>query len=162
MTMKDDTEVGFLTPMNLSPRAAGDWLLATILEFLPDAMPGRYGNYEPLAMVHHGDGVGSLVDSWANPFLWSRNSPRVRGSVFFGKGIRHSACQVTLDSSKFEPELAIEFLMHVSSHLAVDFGYFYLFSDEELSDRKRYKRLMPFRRGVVTTDLMEGIPDVPP
>lgn len=162
MTMKDDLEVGFLTSVDIAPRGLGNWFFETVLAFLPDAMPGKYGNFEPLAMDHRGDGVGNLAESWANPFLWSRKSPRVRGSAMFGKGIRHSMCQITLDSSKFEVSAVVDFLGAISERLPVDLGYIYLFSMEELEDRARYKKLMPFRRGVVTTDLLEGIPDVPP
>jgi len=160
--MKDDLELGFVTPNHISSKENGAWLFETILSSLPDAMPERFGNYEPLEKRHIGEGTADLLDSWANPFLWTRNKPRVYGSVWFGKGIRHSAIRMTLESAGIDIHSAVSFLSEVAENIAVDFGYVYLFSIEELSDRSRYRKLIPFRRGVKTADLMEGIPDVAP
>jgi len=151
---------GVLTPSDTSTIAHGK-LILELLARHPWAAPTHLGNEEPIRELY--TEVADGIRHWADPVLWKNKSSKAEGSVWFGKGKKHSCLYLNAEpkQSIINQDLWISFLVDACDSLQADFGYIHLTTEQEMADPNiLYDHTYAVDRGLTTHDLRKGIPNL--
>lgn len=141
--------LNILTSRSLKSEGEGRRLLRLWTELLPDFVPERFGNYEPLRLEFKPDDIDSALEHWAWPFLAKRRKPRMLGMVFMhiGKIPVHGSIKIELEWKDAYQNEIIQFFKTVSRDFEAEFGLLDLTLKGEIS-------------GVTTHMLRKSVPRI--
>ena len=145
---------------DLEPKQHASLLARSLLNTAPSLIMQRINNYEPIRHIVGDDIQAELERFWAYPVLWTRRSPQVEGSVWFGNRRNHSGivikptCPISL-IDQFDA-----FIRDVATWLTIDLAYIYYCYDEELKGPKYDESAYAMSLGIATQDMKRGIPDL--
>jgi hypothetical protein len=159
-----------LSPLPLTKGEDGKMIFDLWRKYLPDLLPDKFGNWEPIDRPFDPQHIETALDAWRWPFLAVKKQPSVDVSVWMRKGAKqrlHSAWDFQMDTHAASQIELITFLKEASIALNADFGYIHLTTPSEL-ERGRMnktahlvdKRTMRFFFSVYSKDLQERIPDL--
>jgi hypothetical protein len=119
------------------------------MELLPNYVPERFGNYEPIRLEFTPADIDSVIKYWDWPFLAKRSKPRMLGTIFMniGKIPVHGSIKIELEWKAAYQDQIIQFFKTVSTQFEAEFGFLDLTIKDE-------------RLNVTTHDLRENIPNV--
>lgn len=156
-----DVDIGLLSSERELSEEQGRGLLALLHTQWPSAFPEAVGNSEPLETLD-GSSIDKVMEYWGVPLLWRHRKPPLEASLWTGLRASHSALYFSVAARHLRFEDAARFLRAAAGLLRTDLAYINIL-DARVDPRARETRLrvMPFRRGITTEDLMGGIPDLP-
>jgi hypothetical protein len=159
-----------LSPLPLTNRSDGQDFLELWQTHLPELLPDRYGNWEPIDRKFDSNNIGTALDHWVRPFLTAKKRPRSDASVFMRRGAfeRLHAIVVFCNELGAAPqEHLLNFLAAASLRLKADFAYLHLTTEPELhlgrannTAIKLNKQGTSFMFSVPSVDLQRRIPDL--
>ena len=155
-----DANLCVLTQLDLEDPEIGRATLEIVLSSHEDLKPLRFGNFEPLK--YGGEGrvkTDDLMACWGHPFLWSHRK-RSRGSIWFGRGKKHSAVVLGFMTSRIDGPKIVQLLEELSIHLFADFASAYIVYESQETWKRRYKAVYPMTVGPFSADLRLSIPDL--
>ena len=159
-----------LSPLPLTKREDGKMIFDLWQKYLPNLLPDKFGNWEPIDRTFDPAHIETALDAWKWPFLTLRTKPSVDASIWMRKGARqrlHSSWGFDLDVEAASQTELVTFLKAASVALKADFGYIHLLTPSEL-ERGRIskmvhaldKRATKFNFSIYSKDLQQRIPDL--
>lgn len=139
--------INILTIPSLVSTEQGRELLRLWIDLLPEYLPERFGNYEPLRRVFVPDDVDAILEYWDWPFLVTRTRPRMRGGIFMSRKGKptHGWIKIELAFKPSHQVALLRFFKAVSVQLKAEFGFMDFIQRDDL--------------GVTTHDLKVNLPD---
>ena len=141
--------LNLVTDRSLQSKEDGRELLRLWTKLLPEYIPERFGNHEPIRLQFNTDDIEKVLDHWHWPFLVKRQKPGMQGTVFMGgrKKLIHGWITVRFDFRPAYQNLFIEFFKTLAVQFTAEFGFLHF--------EPRDQRL-----SVSTNGLRQYIPDL--
>ena len=155
------TVFGFLSPKSLKTQKDGRKLIEAISSTIPDLLPSKYDDSEPIRRVFNLNQLDDALQLWGDGLLWSTLKPKSIGRYYASTphGL-HDAVYISIEGDVSGEKLA-DLLKKVSSIYDVTIGYVHRIYDAEKKNIEYYKNhVMPFSQGLTTHDLRTGIPGI--
>jgi hypothetical protein len=161
--------VDILTPLPLSAREDGERILNLWEKHLPDCLPDRYGNWEPIDQVFDPRQRDTVLNHWQWPFLAERHRPKMEASVWMRKGKKplHASWKFAFNFGEVSAEALRDFLRAASVELMADFSCITLLTQSEIDfgrlNRTAWnldKRATRFDFAIYSQFLQKCIPDL--
>lgn len=152
--------ISISTRDDLSPKLHARRFADSLLKAAPSLVPQRMNNYEPIRHVVGDDLTEEFRQFWEYPVLWTRRSPKVEGSVWFGNRLNHSSIKIEPICSTNLVNQFDALIRDIATWLTVDLAYIYNPYDEEDDGPKSDGSVYAMSLGVATMDLKRGIPDL--
>ncbi len=159
-----------LSPLPLTKREDGKMILDLWQKYLPNLLPDKFGNWEPIDRLFDPRHIETALDAWQWPFLSTKKNPAVDASIWMRKGARqrlHSSWNFDLDSDAAKQTVLVMFLKEASVALQADFSYLHLITSAELEQgrasgmaHKLDKRATKFFFSIYSKDLQGRIPNL--
>ncbi|MEW6736291.1 MAG: hypothetical protein AB1489_33670 [Acidobacteriota bacterium] len=155
-----DLDIGILSPKPLSSRQEGREFLSLLCNSLPEFIPERYGNHEPIRKKFNVEQIEDILNSWKWPFLWTRQHPSVEGNIWMRDTRAHGTIYISAESRWLDLIKIEEFFKQVSILVNTDFAYIHILTKQEAKSVIEDELLMPFRQGVTTHLLRKYLPNI--
>jgi hypothetical protein len=161
--------VQILTKRPLAERRDYDLVMSLWAKYLPELLPERYDNSEPLKKLFDPGNPGLAWDCWRMPFLARRRRPWVESSVWMRQNDRppHSTWILAVDPKAVPASALAAFLDSASVELDADFGCIELMTSHEISRGLRTGVVKPLNKKkslftffIGSYSLMRCIPDL--
>jgi hypothetical protein len=168
MALKIALEI--LSPLPLTKHEDGKVIFDLWREYLPDLLPDKFGNWEPIDRPFDSRHIETVLQAWKWPFFAVKKTPEVDVSIMMRKGAQqrlHATWIFRLDAKATSQAKLVEFLKVASVVLRADFGCLHLLTPAEL-ERGRASKIVSalnkqatkLRFMVASRDLQERIPDL--
>jgi hypothetical protein len=167
--MVERAVIQLLSPKSLTNKEDGAFLLSLWSKWLPNLMPEKYGNWEPIDRPFESGKPEIALDAWNSPFLAVRSKPLMEASVWMRslKQSLHSMLDLSFAAGAVTQEDLLNFLSAASVRFAADFGCLHLLTPREIDrgraskvahalDRKKTR----FFFEITSKDLQQRIPDL--
>src|SRR6266699_1970400 len=146
-----------ITPRDLSSKEGGSSVI-DLLESYQWARPTHVGNCEPISEPY--SDPSSALKHWSDPFLWQNLNNGLEGSVWLGRGVKHTCLYMNLNAntkSQMDQDAWLTFIRTACCTLRPDLSYLHLTTNRELEDsRIPYDYTYAIDRGLTTHDLEKG------
>jgi len=126
--------IELLSPRSLSSREEGGKILELWEQYLPNNIPDRVGNYEPLRTEYRKSAINSMLDLWQWPYLAKKREPLMNASVFMRKPqmLQHSSMNMEFLYNQQDICELLRFLDIAVTELEADLCCMTLLTDNEI------------------------------
>jgi hypothetical protein len=161
-----DLDINILSPLSFSAQTNGRDFMNLFIKLLPELVPDKYGNCEPLKTKFDPENVDEFLDALDFPVYWKRkrSSNGTIGTIDYFRHRIHTQITISGKSSKVDPSKLIRFIQDASILLCADFAYISLFSQEEadlsMIDKKANEISSSLGLGVTTHRLRKYLPEL--
>ena len=158
-----------LTPSPLTSREDGAAVLDLWEKYLPDHLPERIGNWEPIKQPFDRRNRAATLDVWRWPFLALRRKPRMDVQVFMRKGdhIRYATWVLGFDYGSVDIDQLGRFVRAAATTLEADLACLTLLTDDEIAAGRRNgtvlhldKQGTRFTFMIASQHVQDSLPDV--
>src|SRR5882724_669950 len=166
--MKSTLFINLLTTSSLQNKDDGRKLLKLWIDLLPNYIPDKFGNYEPLRNKFDPGNLEIALSQWNWPFLFKKRKPKLNGGVYqpLPNQHVHGSISFKLEFNLSDQQALIKFLQETSVHFKADFAFMHLITRDEFDKSDRLntaswgmKRTEP-NLFVTSYDLRKNIPDL--
>jgi hypothetical protein len=162
--------IEILSPLPLIDQQDGQTVLELWKAYLPQFLPEKVGNWEPIDRPFDADNFSAVLGSWKWPFLAEREHPKVNCGVWMRKNAKqqlHSTLIWELYLPVCEQSTLLTFLETAAVALKADFACLHLLTASEI-ERGRANRTVTaldkkatqFNFFLASKDLKRRIPDI--
>jgi len=161
--------VDIQTPLLLSTRQEHERILKLWEDYLPECLPDKYGNSEPVDLTFDLTKRDEILNHFRWPLLAVKAKPRVRASVWMRspKKLLHSSWKLSFTLGEVNVDRLNQFLRASAKELAADFCCLTLFTDAEIDFGRRNrtawnldKKATKFQFDIYSQFLQQCLPDV--
>jgi hypothetical protein len=158
-----------LTSLPLSNRDDGKRVISLWQKYLPNLLPDKYGNWEPIDRPFNPVNLDGPLDAWKWPFLAAKNTPSVEVAIWMRKGQQplHATWTLSLDVGSATQTELTEFLKAAAVELRADFACLHLLTPAELERGRGEKVVLALDKKATrftfligSKDLQERVPDL--
>jgi hypothetical protein len=157
------------TPLLLSTRQEHERILELWGHYLPECLPDKYGNSEPIDLIFDLSKRDEILSHFRWPLLAVKTKPKVNASVWMRspKKFLHSSWKLSFTFGEVNVDRLIPFLRAAAKELAADFCCLTLFTDSEIDFGRRNrtawnldKKATKFQFDIYSQFLQQCLPDV--
>jgi hypothetical protein len=161
--------IEILTPLSLRSPEDGEKVLHLWEKYLPEYLPDKFGNWEPIDQNFDLGKRDKILDHWQWPFLAEKQNPKIDASIWMRKGTRplHAMWKLAFDFDGVDVSKLSCFLRAAAKDLEADFGCLTLFTQAEIDFGRQNrtawnldKRATKFHFAVYSQFLQQCIPDI--
>lgn len=169
MVKNEQICVEIITPAPLTSRVEGEKILGLWETYLPDCLPDKYGNWEPIDLAFDLADRDGILEKWKWPFLATKRRPKMDASVFMRRGPKplHAFWCLAFRVGEVQPSKLALFLEHATSELDADFGCLTLLTRAEIDEGLKNKSVQALDRkatqfifSIYSQHLQQCLPDV--
>lgn len=164
-----DLFLNILTPQPLDSRVEGKQFLQLWNSLLPEMVPERIGNSEPIRRRFDASDIDAALEVWAWPFLAVRNQPPVSCRVFMHRGPKplHGWIHMAFAEATTPVERVVAFMQGACRSFNCHFACLHLLTAHEVERGKANgtvtssdRRTKAFDLGITTHTLRKYLPDL--
>jgi hypothetical protein len=131
-----------------------------LLEKFDITVPTHVGTEEPIRKEYHS--ISEAIEIWGDPFLWRSAKTKTRGSVWLGRGGKHSSVFISFSPARClsRADDLVAILRELGTMFEADLGYVHYTTDVEIGHPStNYDAVHAVDIGVTGFDLRFGIPN---
>lgn len=167
--MNIELYIQLLTPHPLSTREEADKIFQLWEGLIPEYLPQKCGNSEPVDLTFDLRNRESLFEHWRWPFLAVRRNPRMEASIWMRKNglLQHAVWNLVFRFTDVDVDVLKNFLKIAAVELNADFGCLTVLTPLEIYNGQRNgtvlslnKQATRFNFGVTSKMIHNSLPDL--